>query len=434
MYLNENYNPYSESSESETPVQNGAKVKKQKTHKKGHFKKFIAWICTAVLLGGFAGAAFYGVYYAGSKVIPVKQNKTSISSTANTGNNSSGTQVSSTDTKKEIKATVMDVSELVDSVITSVVAISGEVTSYNYGFFGGEQQKSAVSGSGIIIGVNDDEVIIVTNAHVIDGVDEGTIKVKLYDGTELNAYVKGSKTAYDLAVIAVKKSDVPSDAVYSVATLGDSTKIKVGESAIVVGNAMGTGISVTTGIVSALNKTITVSNTEYKDLIQTDAAINPGNSGGALFNAEGEVMGISSVKLSTTSVEGMGYAISVSSVKEVIEELSLMAARKKYSEDERGYLGITGVTISSQISKEYGYPEGVLVRSVADNSGADNAGIVKNDIIKSVDGESVETFDSLREMMSYYKVGEDVEVVYCRLNDKGEYDEKTVTVTLTAKS
>ena len=378
MYLNENYNPYSESAESETPVQNGAKVKKQKTHKKGHFKKFIAWICTAVLLGGFAGAAFYGVYYAGSKVIPVKQNKTTISSTANNGNNSSGTQVSSTDTKKEIKATVMDVSELVDSVITSVVAISGEVTSYNYGFFGGEQQKSAVSGSGIIIGVNDD--------------------------------------------------------VYSVATLGDSTKIKVGESAIVVGNAMGTGISVTTGIVSALNKTITVSNTEYKDLIQTDAAINPGNSGGALFNAEGEVMGISSVKLSTTSVEGMGYAISVSSVKEVIEELSLMAARKKYSEDERGYLGITGVTISSQISKEYGYPEGVLVRSVADNSGADNAGIVKNDIIKSVDGESVETFDSLREMMSYYKVGEDVEVVYCRLNDKGEYDEKTVTVTLTAKS
>ena len=322
MYLNENYNPYSESAESETPVQNGAKVKKQKTHKKGHFKKFIAWICTAVLLGGFAGAAFYGVYYAGSKVIPVKQNKTTISSTANNGNNSSGTQVSSTDTKKEIKATVMDVSELVDSVITSVVAISGEVTSYNYGFFGGEQQKSAVSGSGIIIGVNDDEVIFVTNAHVIDGVDEGTIKVKLYDGTELSAYVKGSKTAYDLAVIAVKKSDVPSDAVYSVATLGDSTKIKVGESAIVVGNAMGTGISVTTGIVSALNKTITVSNTEYKDLIQTDAAINPGNSGGALFNAEGEVMGISSVKLSTTSVEGMGYAISVSSVKEVIEELS----------------------------------------------------------------------------------------------------------------
>ena len=303
MYLNENYNPYSESAESETPVQNGAKVKKQKPHKKGTLKKFIAWICTAVLLGGFAGAAFYGVYYAGSKVIPVKQNKTTISSTANTGNNSSGTQVSSTDTKKEIKATVMDVSELVDSVITSVVAISGEVTSYNYGFFGNEQQKSAVSGSGIIIGVNDDEIIIVTNAHVIDGVDEGTIKVKLYDDTELSAYVKGSKTAYDLAVIAVKKSDVPSDAVYSVATLGDSTKIKVGESAIVVGNAMGTGISVTTGIVSALNKTITVSNTEYKDLIQTDAAINPGNSGGALFNAEGEVMGISSVKLSTTSVE-----------------------------------------------------------------------------------------------------------------------------------
>ena len=425
MYLNENYNPYSESAESETPVHNEAKVKKQKPHKKGFFKKFIAWICTAVLLGGFAGAAFYGVYYAGSKVIPVKQNKTATSSTANTGNNSSGTQVSSTDTKKEIKATVMDVSELVDS---------GEVTSYNYGFFGSEQQKSAVSGSGIIIGVNDDEVIIVTNAHVIDGVNEGTIKVKLYDGTELSAYVKGSKSAYDLAVIAVKKSDVPSDAVYSVATLGDSTKIKVGESAIVVGNAMGTGISVTTGIVSALNKTVTASNTEYKDLIQTDAAINPGNSGGALFNAEGEVMGISSVKLSTTSVEGMGYAISVSSVKEVIEELSLMTARKKYSEDERGYLGITGVTISSQISKEYGYPEGVLVRSVADNSGADDAGIVKNDIIKSVDGESVETFDSLREMLSYYKVGEEVEVVYCRLNDKGEYDENTVTVTLTAKS
>lgn len=434
MYLNENYNPYSESGEGETPVQNEAKVKKQKPHKKGFFKKFISWICAAVLLGGVAGAAFYGVYYAGSKVIPVKQSKTTTSSTANTGNNGSGTQVSTTETKKDIKATVMDVSELVESVISSVVAISGDVTSYNYGFFGSEQQKSTVSGSGIIIGDNDDEVIIVTNAHVIDGVDDGSIKVKLYDETELNAYVKGSKSAYDLAVIAVKKSDVPSDAVYTVATLGDSTKIKVGESAIVVGNAMGTGISVTTGIVSALNKTVTASNTEYKNLIQTDAAINPGNSGGALFNAEGEVMGISSVKLSTTSVEGMGYAISVSSVKEVIEELSLMTAKEKYSEDERGYLGVTGVTISSQISQEYGYPEGVLVRTVAENSGADNAGIIKNDIIKSVDGETVETFDGLREMMSYYKAGEEVEVVYYRLNDKGEYEENTVTITLTAKS
>ena len=271
---------------------------------------------------------------------------------------------------------------------------------------------------------------MVTNAHVVDEVDN--LAISFYDGSKADAVIKGMKANKDLAVIAVQLRDIPKGAIYSIAELGETTEIKVGDAAIAVGNSLGYGISVTTGCISALNKTIMVDKTEYSSLIQTDAAINPGNSGGALFNAYGEVIGINSVKMRTTGVEGMGYAISISSVKEIINELSLEETRQKYSEDERGYIGITGVNITSDINAMYGYPIGIQVRSVTEGSAADNAGIMKNDIIISFDGEEINDFVALADMMPYYAVGEKVMVEYYRVED-GEYKKHSVELVLTPK-
>lgn len=387
--------------------------------------KVVTFSISAVLLGGLAGAACYAVSYAGFFMFPVTVD-------SKTGSSTAGSQVSATISDSDVNVSVYDVSDMVSNVITSVVAIDGtETSTVNNGFFGNQSVEATVSGSGIIIGKNDTELLIVTNAHVVDGVDN--LAVSLYDGSKVDASVKGIKSTSDLAVLAIKLSDIPSSAVYTIATLGDSSDLKVGEAAIAVGNSMGYGISVTTGVISALDKTVTVENVDYEHLIQTDAAINPGNSGGALFNANGEVIGINSVKMTDTDVEGMGYAISISSVKDIISDLSTQETKEKYSDSERGYLGITGMSITSDISETYGYPVGVLVRTVSDDSAAANAGIKKNDVITSFDGETVSTIDELVDMMSYYKKGESVEVVYYHMNSDGEYEKQTTTVTLSAK-
>ena len=396
--------------------------------KKNWFVRGLARVVCAVLLGGVAGVACYGVSYAGYSLFPIKNSSQTESSAKTT---TTAAQLGNVNANKDITATVYDVSDIVDSVISSVVAINGEYTQeVNYGWFGSQTQKSTVSGSGIIIGTTDDELLMVTNAHVIDGVEN--LAVTFYDGSKVPVEVKNKKSSYDLAVISAKLSDIPKDAIYTVATLGDSSQIKVGEAAIAVGNSMGYGISVTTGCISAIDKTVTVESTEYNNLIQTDAAINPGNSGGALFNAQGEVIGINSVKMSTTGVEGMGYAISISSVKDIINELSTTDSRKQLDDDERGYLGITGVSITSQISQTYGYPVGVAIRNITKNGAADKAGLIKNDIICSFDGETVETIDSLVELMKYYAVGETVKVEYYHMNSSGEYEKTSTTVTLTS--
>lgn len=396
--------------------------------KKNWFVRGVAMVVCAVLLGGVAGVACYGVSYAGYSLFPIKN---SSQTDASAKPAATAAQLGNVNANKDIKATVYDVSDIVDSVISSVVAINGEYTQeVNYGWFGSQTQKSTVSGSGIIIGTTDDELLMVTNAHVIDGVEN--LAVTFYDGSKVPVEVKNKKSSYDLAVISAKLSDIPKDAIYTVATLGDSSQIKVGEAAIAVGNSMGYGISVTTGCISAIDKTVTVESTEYNNLIQTDAAINPGNSGGALFNAQGEVIGINSVKMSTTGVEGMGYAISISSVKDIINELSTTDSRKQLDDDERGYLGITGVSITSQISQTYGYPVGVAIRNITKNGAADKAGLIKNDIICSFDGETVETIDSLVELMKYYAAGETVKVEYYHMNSSGEYEKTSTTVTLTS--
>ena len=396
--------------------------------KKNWFVRGVAMVVCAVLLGGVAGVACYGVSYAGYSLFPIKN---SSQTDASAKPAATAAQLGNVNANKDITATVYDVSDIVDSVISSVVAINGEYTQeVNYGWFGSQTQKSTVSGSGIIIGSTDDELLMVTNAHVIDGVEN--LAVTFYDGSKVSVEVKNKKSSYDLAVISAKLSDIPKDAIYTIATLGDSSQIKVGEAAIAVGNSMGYGISVTTGCISALDKTVTVDSAEYNNLIQTDAAINPGNSGGALFNAQGEVIGINSVKMSTTGVEGMGYAISISSVKDIINELSTTDSRKQLDDDERGYLGITGVSITSQISQTYGYPVGVAIRNITKNGAADKAGLIKNDIICSFDGETVETIDSLVELMKYYAVGETVKVEYYHMNSSGEYEKTSTTVTLTS--
>lgn len=428
------------------------KSKKAKGEKKRpcFFIRAVRGVACAVVIGAVAGASCYGAMYAGYINFPVKGNdelsdeqlsqiarelnKNYLTSSASTGstlaNVSSSTASSGT--------TVLDVSGIVDNVISSVVAISGTETvtsGYSgFGFWGNYQQsyEANVSGSGIIIGANDTELLVVTNAHVVDGVSN--LKVTFGDGAEVDAVIKGIKSDSDLAVVAVKLDDISDSTMsaISIAKLGSSTDVKVGEAAIAIGNAAGYGISVTTGIVSAVDKSLTVDNVVYEDLIQTDAAINPGNSGGALFNAKGEVIGINSVKMTDTKVEGMGYAISIDSVKDIIDDLSTQTTRVALDNDERGYLGVSGNTVTSEISQTYGWPEGVLIKSITEGSAAENAGLEVNDVITSFDGKDVDSWETLVNMMQYYEVGEEVELTYSRF-ERGSYIENTVTVTLTEK-
>ncbi len=400
---------------------------KEPPKKKKTWLKVLISIGAAITLGVVVGVCCFAVNYLGNNFIKIKE-EFSKATTSFGIENEDIAKIEAID-DEDIQISVYDVSDMVDKVISSVVAING---TYMVQGMWGDTYESSVSGSGIIIGVNEEELLVVTNAHVIEGVDN--IYLTLYDGSEVSANLKGKKSEYDLAVLSVKLDNIPSDAIFTIAEMGESSKIKVGQAAIAVGNSLGYGISVTTGCISALDKTVTVDNVDYEHLIQTDAAINPGNSGGALFNANGEVIGINSVKMSTTGVEGMGYAISVSSVMDIIQELSLKETKDKLTDEERGYLGITGITVTSSISYTYGYPEGILIRSVVKDGGADKAGLLKNDIIKSFDGEVIDSYDELLELMCYYAVGEEVEIVYYRLNSHGEFEEHTTTVTLTERT
>ncbi len=432
-----------------------AKKSRAKKEKKQHgfmFKAVRGAACAAVI-GSVAGASLYGTMYAGYINFPTKSgteltdeqlsqiakelNKSYLAGiTDSSAAGSTLTSVSSNSVSTGAK--VLDVSAIVDNVISSVVAISGTQTvtssSYGFSFWGNYPQsyEASVSGSGIIIGANDTELLVVTNAHVVE--DVNNLKVTFGDGVEVDAVIKGMKADSDLAVVAVKLDDISNETMsaISIAKLGSSTDVKVGEAAIAIGNAAGYGISVTTGIVSAVDKSLTVEDVVYEHLIQTDAAINPGNSGGALFNADGEVIGINSVKMTDTKVEGMGYAISIESVKDIIDDLSTQTTRVALDNDERGYLGVSGSTVTSEISQTYGWPEGVLIRSVSEGSAAEEAGLKVNDVITSFDGKDVDSWETLVNLMQYYQVGEEIEVTYSHL-ENGEFVESTTTVTLTEK-
>ncbi len=324
-----------------------------------------------------------------------------------------------------------EIAEIAKNSMPSVVSITNMSVQQVQSFFGGVQEQEVKSaGSGIIIAQNDTELLIVTNNHVVEGHD--TLTVSFVDEESVEANIKGTDSGRDLAVIAVSLDAIKEstlDAI-TVAQLGDSTKLQVGEPAIAIGNALGYGQSVTSGIISATQRKLEGFDSE---LIQTDAAINPGNSGGALLNANGEVIGINTIKVATSEVEGMGYAIPISDAGEIIENLMNQKTKTKLSEEERGYLGISGYDVDENSSMMYNMPVGVYVAEVSRGSGADEAGIAKGNIITALGGAKVESMTALQEELQYYAVGEQTTVTVSVPTNNGEYEEKTFDITLGKK-
>lgn len=386
--------------------------------KKGYMKKVALVVGAAVLFGAVGGVTMQGTSYLTGKLLG--KNTKSTVGTTKTVSNAKLTTSTSTVTS--------DVSDIVENTLPSIVSITNMSVQEVQNFFGGiSQQESESAGSGIIISQNDSELLVVTNNHVVEGSD--TLTVTFNDGNSVEAQIKGTDSARDLAVVAVPLDKISDDTMNAikVATLGDSDSLKVGEPAIAIGNALGYGQSVTTGIVSATGRTIDGFDGEY---IQTDAAINPGNSGGALLNANGEVIGINSAKINSSAVEGMGFAIPISDASDVIQNLMNKETRSKVSDEERGYLGIKGYDVSEEGAQMYNMPTGVYVKEVMSGGGAEKAGLTKGSIITGFEGSSISGMSSLQEQLQYYKAGEEVMLTVQIPDKNGEYTEKDIKVTL----
>ncbi len=385
--------------------------------KKGYAKKVALVVGAAVLFGAVGGVTMQGTSYLTGKLLG--KNTKSTVGTTKTVSNAKLTTSTSTVTS--------DVSDIVENTLPSIVSITNMSVQEVQNFFGGiSQQESESAGSGIIISQNDSELLVVTNNHVVEGSD--TLTVTFNDGNSVEAQIKGTDSARDLAVVAVPLDKISDDTMNAikVATLGDSDSLKVGEPAIAIGNALGYGQSVTTGIVSATGRTIDGFDGEY---IQTDAAINPGNSGGALLNANGEVIGINSAKINSSAVEGMGFAIPISDASDVIQNLMNKETRSKVSDEERGYLGIKGYDVSEEGAQMYNMPTGVYVKEVMSGGGAEKAGLTKGSIITGFEGSSISGMSSLQEQLQYYKAGEEVTLTVQIPDKNGEYTEKDIKVT-----
>ena len=386
--------------------------------KKGYAKKVALVVGAAVLFGAVGGVTMQGTSYLTGKLLG--KNTKSTVGTTKTVSNAKLTTSTSTVTS--------DVSDIVENTLPSIVSITNMSVQEVQNFFGGiSQQESESAGSGIIISQNDSELLVVTNNHVVEGSD--TLTVTFNDGNSVEAQIKGTDSARDLAVVAVPLDKISDDTMNAikVATLGDSDSLKVGEPAIAIGNALGYGQSVTTGIVSATGRTIDGFDGEY---IQTDAAINPGNSGGALLNANGEVIGINSAKINSSAVEGMGFAIPISDASDVIQNLMNKETRSKVSDEERGYLGIKGYDVSEEGAQMYNMPTGVYVKEVMSGGGDEKAGLTKGSIITGFEGSSISSMSSLQEQLQYYKAGEEVTLTVQIPDKNGEYTEKDIKVTL----
>ena len=386
--------------------------------KKGYAKKVALVVGAAVLFRAVGGVTMQGTSYLTGKLLG--KNTKSTVGTTKTVSNAKLTTSTSTVTS--------DVSDIVENTLPSIVSITNMSVQEVQNFFGGiSQQESESAGSGIIISQNDSELLVVTNNHVVEGSD--TLTVTFNDGNSVEAQIKGTDSARDLAVVAVPLDKISDDTMNAikVATLGDSDSLKVGEPAIAIGNALGYGQSVTTGIVSATGRTIDGFDGEY---IQTDAAINPGNSGGALLNANGEVIGINSAKINSSAVEGMGFAIPISDASDVIQNLMNKETRSKVSDEERGYLGIEGYDVSEEGAQMYNMPTGVYVKEVMSGGGAEKAGLTKGSIITGFEGSSISGMSSLQEQLQYYKAGEEVTLTVQIPDKNGEYTEKDIKVTL----
>ena len=427
-YQNDYRNADAEQSKAKVKKAKKQRVKKAKAPKTPHnkrtfWKKGVAVVASAAVFGGVAGGAFYGI--AGNQIKKLDALTNTTTEAASTTSAPTTESLSLTSTASIGNG--MDVSTIAQNVMPSVVAINISAIVEQQGMFGYTQQYEAEgSGSGIIIGENDSELLMVTNNHVVS--DATTVNVTFADGESYEAQVKSTDSDTDLAIVVVKLSDIKESTMnqIKIATIGDSDSLKVGEQVVAIGNALGYGQSVTTGIVSAKDRT---NSTNTTPLIQTDAAINPGNSGGALLNMKGEVIGINSSKYSDTTVEGMGYAIPITAVQDRLDDLMNRQTREKVSEEEKGYLGISCQTVSSDVSEAYGIPAGVLVAEVQSGSAAEKAGIKKNYVITKIDGQSISSAEELTEKLNYYKSGETVPITYEYMKNN-EYTEKTVDVTL----
>jgi serine protease Do len=420
-------------------------------------KKGLTFSLCAVLAGGLAAGSFEGVNklagWSGATTVEAASNKDETTLTyAKSEKKDADASDSKSDTGKDTGSTAkgsLDVSEIVSEALPSIVSITTksvqEVQNYfgMYGMYGyaPQQQEQEVegSGSGIIVGKNDDELLIATNYHVVEGAD--TLSVAFTDGNAVEASVKGFDEERDLAVVSVSLDDVEDDTMdaVSIANIGSSDDLKVGEQVVAIGNALGYGQSVTTGIVSAKNRRMDSDNNTVTDgsddssdgvnLIQTDAAINPGNSGGALLNMEGEVVGINSAKLASTEVEGMGYAIAISDVTDILQNLMNETSRDKLDDSEHGVLGIEGSSVSSEAVQMYGIPAGVFVKKVTEGGAADKAGLKANSVITEFNGKTVSSINQLIEYLSYYEPDEEVELTV-QVPHGTSYKEETVKVTL----
>lgn len=419
-------------------------------------KKGLTLSLCAVLAGGLAAGSFEGVNklagWSGATTVEAASNKDETTLTyAKSEKKDADASDSKSDTGKDTGSTAkgnLDVSEIASEALPSIVSITTksvqEVQNYfgmygMYGYAPQQEQEVEGSGSGIIVGKNDDELLIATNYHVVEGAD--TLSVAFTDGNAVEASVKGFDEERDLAVVSVSLDDVEDDTMdaISIANIGSSDDLKVGEQVVAIGNALGYGQSVTTGIVSAKNRRIDSDNNTVTDgsddssdgvnLIQTDAAINPGNSGGALLNMEGEVVGINSAKLASTEVEGMGYAIAISDVTDILQNLMNETSRDKLDDSEHGVLGIKGSSVSSEAVQMYGIPAGVFVKKVTEGGAADKAGLKANSVITEFNGKTVSSIDQLIEYLSYYEPDEEVELTV-QVPHGTSYKEETVKVTL----
>lgn len=422
------------------------KKKKEKGTGNSYLKKALISVSLGLFFGVCAGIGLYVVEAATGML----DNKTEVEAEAvidQTVGEEAGVEEAETvtsdsvaDSMKEndIKMTldaapqissVQDVSGVVSAVMPAVVSINNTYTE-TLSYFGQSMTNEAeASGSGIIVGENDSELLIVTNYHVIADADKLTIQ--FVEGSEAEASVKGTDADMDLAVIAVPLEDILSSTLnqIAVATLGDSDSLKVGEPAIAIGNSLGYGQSVTTGVISALDRDMELSDGSTGTFIQTDAAINPGNSGGALLNMKGEVIGINSNKIGGSVIEGMGYAIPISAASPIIADLMLRETKSKVAEEERGFLGISGISVTNEVSSTYGMPEGVYIAQVYENTAAEEAGLVKGDIITEFDGIKISSMDELQRQLEYYAKGDTVEITVMTIGSGG-YRSKTVDITL----
>ena len=443
-YVNNNIG--SDQNNSYRNAQRAAKQAKKEARKKSFnnwfsknstAKKYISGVLAAVVFGVVAGSAMYGTYHIEKKYLGGNDTKNyTISTVTSNIDKVTSDDINANGDTNLSQYSSMNVESVAQAALPAMVALNGTTTvsssSSMYGW-GQQQYEASTSGTGIIVGKNDTELLIVTNAHVVDNVSN--LKCVFVDDQSVSATVKCSKSDQDIAVVAVSLSDIPSDTIskIAIAELADSDTIAVGQQVVAIGNALGEGQSVTNGIISALDRSITVNNVTFSGLIMTNAAINSGNSGGALLNASGKVIAINFAKTSSDGVEGMAYSIPVSNVKELISSLMSKQTRQKVDSDNAGYLGIVAIDITSTYASMYGYPQGIMVRTVASGSAAEKAGLSAYDIIVGFDDQSISTMSGLQSLLQYYSAGETVKVDYYHL-EGSEYVLKSVEVTLGKKN